>query len=66
MTTSQLLGLSMIPVIRFVKKFLLQRKLKALYRLADYFSWQSSNGMIGLQDTHKRIVIAESDLRNLK
>lgn len=66
MTARRLFMLAIDAVAVQIRRFLLERRLRALYRLADYFRGQVENGTAGLLDTHKRIVVAESDLRLLK
>lgn len=65
-TQKQLLGLSVNPIIRLIKRLVLQSKLRTLYQAASYFKWQQDNGHAGLADTHKRIAILESELRSLR
>jgi hypothetical protein len=65
-TPVKLLSMSLDPVVRRVKCWLLRAHLRSLHRLADYFAWQQENGAAGLADTHKRIAMTKSDLRSLQ
>lgn len=64
-TVAQLLGLSLAPAVKWLHRQMLQARLRSLQQLAEYFEWQEQNGRAGLSDTHKRIVLAKSDLAAL-
>lgn len=63
---SGLLGMSLLLIVRWIESLVLRGHLRSLERLADYFAWQQENGAAGLADTHKRIAMAKSELRQLQ
>ncbi|MEN3296217.1 MAG: hypothetical protein V7642_5470 [Burkholderiales bacterium] len=63
---SELLGLSMDCICRWIRSLRLRAQLRSLQRQADYFAWQQENGAAGLADTHKRIAMVRSDLHQLQ
>jgi hypothetical protein len=65
-SATELLGLCIGSLSRWIKGAMLRAHIRSLERLADYFAWQQQNGAAGLADTQKRIVMAKSDLRRLQ
>lgn len=61
----QLLRLSVAPAASWIRRCMLQARLRSLQRLADYFEWQEANGREGLADTHRSIALVKSDLNTL-
>lgn len=61
-----LIGLSLAPVAKWVRRQILQARLRSLQGLAIYFDAQIENAQAGLADTHKRIALARSEINALK
>jgi hypothetical protein len=62
---TQLLGLSVDCIYRWIVSLRLRAQLRSLERQADYFAWQQENGTAGLAETHKHIAMLRSDLHRL-
>jgi hypothetical protein len=65
-SAGELLGLSLNFIDRWINGIVLRSRLRSLEKQADYFAWQQENGAAGLADTHKRIVVARSELNRLR
>lgn len=64
-TLRQLFGEAFAPLMLSIRRYILRKRIKGLKLMADYFEEQVQNGREGMADTHKRLCIAESDLRSL-
>lgn len=65
-TLTQLLGIALAPVARWVRRKVLEARMRSLEGLVSYFEWQEANGRAGLADTHKRMAVARSEINALR
>ncbi len=65
-STTQLLGLSMTPVRKFLRRLILNIQIEREYKNLQHFKWQYRNGLAGQKDSEYRIAHMESELRSLK
>lgn len=65
-TLPQLLAVALAPVVRWLRRKVLDARLRSLEGLVSYFEWQEANGRAGLADTHKRMAVARSEINALR
>lgn len=64
-TLQQLLGVALTPAAHWMRRKILQARLRSLRGLALYFEAQEKNARAGLADVHKQMAETRSELNAL-
>lgn len=64
-TLWELVMLAVLPVARHITRYRLQRRLRALERIADHFTREAEHARFAVAEVQREIAIARSDLRNI-